>query len=255
MKLTTKTQANATSSSRSEKCAFFSRRGAERKVWARAAFSGVLSTPAACSHTRSKAVGLLGRHWPLSPQCTQDIFVSIPGWMVILCQRRGKGGECRRSRGDSQVALTPSLFLSLVFFLCWTNISTLWHVCQCGSPHPPGHFLSIQEALIIKRGGGGGWDGRKEGQTNTLGSTLFVVLFHRATQEKTKHKRSSAASPNPSPREAANTQIPAATSSLAVCQRHPPLCLMTVETQRECVSVCVLVICYTQSTNKQRGDI
>lgn len=167
------------------------------------AFNSAFPTPAACTHTRS-AARLLLRHWLLSPKCTQDIFVSGLGWMVILCQWRGKGGECRRSQGDSQVALTPSFFLSSSFSVgqtsphCGTSVCVAPFTLQAISVHSTGSYNK-----------GGWWDGRKEGQTNTLGSTLFAVLFHRATQEKTKRHKSgsSVASPNPSalPRKAANT--------------------------------------------------
>ncbi len=109
-----------------------------------------------------------------SPKCTLDIFVTGLGWMVTLCQRGGNAREGSKSEGGAQVVLTSSVFL----LLCWTNISTLWSVCLCGSLHPWGRFCPFSRVLSKRvNKGGGGWDGRREGQTNHLGSPLFVVLF------------------------------------------------------------------------------
>lgn len=125
-------------------------------------------------------------------------------WFGLNCDPLPKKRKGKRGVDRARVTLRWSwLHLSFLHSSSFSFGQTSPHCAHLSvwlsSPLRP--FLSIQQDPISKwvNKGGRGWDGRREGQTNNLGSTLFVVLFHQAIQETTKQHKGESSVPFPKP--------------------------------------------------------
>lgn len=138
------------------------------------------------------------------------------------------------------------LSFSLLLSLLDKHLHTVARLSvRLSSPSRP--FLSIQQALIIRGGGGDETEGRKGRQILWVPPFLLCssIQQHKRKQNSTKEE---VVLPLLTPLllllpvRLQTHKYQGLQLLLAVSQRHPALCLMTVETQRErvCLLLCLL---------------